>query len=51
MMLSLLETVLVMYLMGKDSASQDNETDGDQSLSEGCYKQGRAKEGETHCKK
>ncbi|XP_041830762.1 5-hydroxytryptamine receptor 3A-like [Melanotaenia boesemani] len=35
MMLSLLETILVMYLTGKDS--QDNETDGDQSL-ESCNK-------------
>ncbi|XP_037611750.1 5-hydroxytryptamine receptor 3A-like [Sebastes umbrosus] len=34
MMLSLLETILVMYLMEKDSASQDNEAAKDQSLSE-----------------
>ncbi|XP_040885393.1 5-hydroxytryptamine receptor 3A-like [Toxotes jaculatrix] len=31
MMLSLLETIVVMYLMEKDSESQDNETDKDQS--------------------
>ncbi len=36
MMLSLLETILVMYLIRKDSTSQDDETDGDQSLSEDC---------------
>ncbi|XP_044033745.1 5-hydroxytryptamine receptor 3A-like isoform X2 [Siniperca chuatsi] len=41
MMLSLLETILVMYLMEKDSASQDNEADKDQSLSEDCNKQGK----------
>ncbi|XP_037611649.1 5-hydroxytryptamine receptor 3A-like isoform X1 [Sebastes umbrosus] len=34
MMLSLLETILVMYLMEKDSESQDNEAAKDQSLSE-----------------
>ncbi|KAM8836392.1 5-hydroxytryptamine receptor 3A-like [Spinachia spinachia] len=34
MMLSLLETILVMYLMGKDS--QDNEADKNQSQSEDC---------------
>uniref|UniRef100_UPI0037E7091E 5-hydroxytryptamine receptor 3A-like n=1 Tax=Semicossyphus pulcher TaxID=241346 RepID=UPI0037E7091E len=33
MMLSLLETILVMFLMEKDSASQDNEEDKDQGLS------------------
>ncbi|XP_054482952.1 5-hydroxytryptamine receptor 3C-like, partial [Anoplopoma fimbria] len=36
MMLSLLETMLVTYLMDKDSASQDNEVDKDQRLSEEC---------------
>ncbi|XP_050922509.1 5-hydroxytryptamine receptor 3A-like [Lates calcarifer] len=36
MMLSLLETILVMYLIEKDSASQDNETDRGQTLSEDC---------------
>ncbi|XP_045923927.1 5-hydroxytryptamine receptor 3A-like isoform X2 [Micropterus dolomieu] len=36
MMLSLLETILVMHLMDKDSASQDNEANKDQSLSEDC---------------
>ncbi|KAL6094617.1 uncharacterized protein ACO6RY_15989 [Pungitius sinensis] len=36
MMLSLLETILVMYLMGKDFPSQDNEADTNQSLSEDC---------------
>ncbi|XP_044035404.1 5-hydroxytryptamine receptor 3A-like [Siniperca chuatsi] len=41
MMLSLLETILVMYLMEKDLASQDNEADKDQSLSEDCNKQGK----------
>ncbi|XP_078136076.1 5-hydroxytryptamine receptor 3A-like [Sander vitreus] len=41
MMLSLLETILVMHLMEKDSASQDNEADKDQSLSEDCNKQGK----------
>ncbi|XP_031171639.1 5-hydroxytryptamine receptor 3A-like [Sander lucioperca] len=57
MMLSLLETILVMYLMEKDSASQDNEADKDQSLSEDCNKQGKVSfhnhDGEmkkwTHC--
>ncbi len=38
MMLSLLETILVMYLVGKDSASQDG-TDSDQNLGEDCNKQ------------
>ncbi|XP_038592497.1 5-hydroxytryptamine receptor 3A-like [Micropterus salmoides] len=36
MMLSLLETILVMHLMDKDSVSQDNKADRDQSLSEDC---------------
>ncbi|KAI3365101.1 hypothetical protein L3Q82_010211 [Scortum barcoo] len=36
MMLSLLETVLVMYLIKKDSISEDDEVDGDQSQSEDC---------------
>ncbi|XP_063338377.1 5-hydroxytryptamine receptor 3A-like [Pelmatolapia mariae] len=34
MLLSLLETILVMHLLDKDSAAQDNETDGIQNLSE-----------------
>ncbi|XP_026207671.1 5-hydroxytryptamine receptor 3A-like [Anabas testudineus] len=34
MMLSLLETIVVMYLMEKDSSSEDNEANGDQDLSE-----------------
>jgi len=34
MMLSLLETILVMYLMEKDSASQEDETDINQSVGE-----------------
>ncbi|XP_069576051.1 5-hydroxytryptamine receptor 3A-like [Brachyistius frenatus] len=34
MLLSLLETIVVMYLINKDSASQENETDGDRSLRE-----------------
>lgn len=51
MMLSLLETILVMYLMGKDSASQDNEAGKDQSLREDCNKQGKAKGGEFNCNK
>ncbi|XP_076616555.1 5-hydroxytryptamine receptor 3A-like [Chaetodon auriga] len=38
MMLSLLETIFVIYLIEKDSASQDNEAEGD---SEGCKKQGK----------
>ncbi|XP_035525071.1 5-hydroxytryptamine receptor 3A-like [Morone saxatilis] len=36
MMLSLLETIVVMNLRGRDSASQNNEADKDQSLSEDC---------------
>ncbi|XP_018526672.2 5-hydroxytryptamine receptor 3A-like [Lates calcarifer] len=42
MMLSLLETIFVMYLMEKDSASQDNETNEDRSTSEDCNQQGKA---------
>ncbi|KAK2820596.1 hypothetical protein Q5P01_023555 [Channa striata] len=38
MMLSLFETIFVMYLMEKDSASESTETAGDQSLSESCDK-------------
>ncbi|XP_033182729.1 5-hydroxytryptamine receptor 3A-like [Anabas testudineus] len=34
MMLSLLETIVVMYLLEKDSSSEDNEANGDQDLSE-----------------
>ncbi|XP_038592496.1 5-hydroxytryptamine receptor 3A-like [Micropterus salmoides] len=44
MMLSLLETILVMNLMEKDSVSQDNEADRDQSLSE----DGGDKHGKVH---
>ncbi|XP_045925189.1 5-hydroxytryptamine receptor 3A-like isoform X1 [Micropterus dolomieu] len=40
MLLSLLETILVMHLMEKDS--QDDEADKDQSLSEDCNKQSKA---------
>ncbi|XP_076615815.1 5-hydroxytryptamine receptor 3A-like [Chaetodon auriga] len=36
MLLSLLETILVMYLIEKDSASQDNKEDENHSLSEDC---------------
>ncbi|XP_042364142.1 5-hydroxytryptamine receptor 3A-like [Plectropomus leopardus] len=36
MMLSLMETIVVMYLMEKDSASQDSEADKDHSWSEDC---------------
>lgn len=36
MLLSLMETIVVMHLLGKDSESQDNEADKDQSLSEDC---------------
>uniref|UniRef100_A0A4W6DEZ1 Neurotransmitter-gated ion-channel transmembrane domain-containing protein n=1 Tax=Lates calcarifer TaxID=8187 RepID=A0A4W6DEZ1_LATCA len=38
----LLETIFVMYLMEKDSASQDNETNEDRSTSEDCNQQGKA---------
>ncbi|XP_049420325.1 5-hydroxytryptamine receptor 3A-like [Epinephelus fuscoguttatus] len=42
MLLSLLETILVMYLIEKDFASQDNNGDKEQSLSEDCGdKQGK----------
>ncbi|XP_047465705.1 5-hydroxytryptamine receptor 3A-like [Mugil cephalus] len=34
MLLSVLETILVMYLIEKDSESQDNETDREQTLNE-----------------
>ncbi|XP_058477480.1 5-hydroxytryptamine receptor 3A-like isoform X2 [Solea solea] len=36
MMLSLLETILVMYLMEKDNAPQDDQTDKDHKQSEAC---------------
>ncbi|XP_030611548.1 LOW QUALITY PROTEIN: 5-hydroxytryptamine receptor 3A-like [Archocentrus centrarchus] len=36
LLLSLLETILVMFLIEKDSAAQENKTDGDQSLAETC---------------
>ncbi|XP_074522590.1 neuronal acetylcholine receptor subunit alpha-2-like [Halichoeres trimaculatus] len=39
MMLSLLETILMMYLMEKDNVSQDKEADKDQSLGEDCRDQ------------
>ncbi|XP_039472710.1 5-hydroxytryptamine receptor 3A-like [Oreochromis aureus] len=43
MLLSLLETILVMYLIEKDSTAQHNETNGDQSLTEKCGdKQGKS---------
>ncbi|XP_031171418.2 5-hydroxytryptamine receptor 3A-like [Sander lucioperca] len=42
MLLSLLETILVMHLMEKDSACQDNDADKDQSLHEDCNKQRKA---------
>ncbi|XP_078136078.1 5-hydroxytryptamine receptor 3A-like [Sander vitreus] len=42
MLLSLLETIVVMHLMEKDSAYQDNDADKDQSLSEDCNKQRKA---------
>ncbi|XP_045925170.1 5-hydroxytryptamine receptor 3A-like [Micropterus dolomieu] len=48
MMLSLLETILVMHLMEKDSASDDSKADRDRSSSEDC----RDKQDEkkwTHC--
>ncbi|XP_049916744.1 5-hydroxytryptamine receptor 3A-like [Epinephelus moara] len=42
-LLSLLETILVMYLIEKDSESKDNEEDENQSLSKECGdKQGKA---------
>ncbi|XP_053197012.1 5-hydroxytryptamine receptor 3A-like [Scomber japonicus] len=44
MLLSLLETIVVMYLMEKDSESRDNEADRDQSVNEDCGdKHGKAK--------
>lgn len=46
MMLSLLETILVMYLIGKDS--QDNKAKKDQSLTDETNKQGKAKRGESN---
>ncbi|XP_056222306.1 5-hydroxytryptamine receptor 3A-like [Seriola aureovittata] len=42
MMLSLVETIFIMYLLEKDSASRESETDKDQSSSEDCNKQGNA---------
>ncbi|KAL3967954.1 NLR family CARD domain-containing protein 3 [Sarotherodon galilaeus] len=42
MMLSLLDTILVMYLMEKDSTSEETEPKRDQSLTEDCTKQGKA---------
>ncbi|XP_029978008.1 5-hydroxytryptamine receptor 3A-like [Sphaeramia orbicularis] len=36
MLLSLLETIVVMYLIDKDSESQDKEVERDQSLNENC---------------
>ncbi|KAF1373667.1 hypothetical protein PFLUV_G00241330 [Perca fluviatilis] len=42
MLLSLLETIVVMHLMEKDSACEDNDADKDQSLSEDCNKQRKA---------
>ncbi|XP_067432263.1 5-hydroxytryptamine receptor 3A-like [Thunnus thynnus] len=36
MLVSLLETIVVMYLMEKDSESRDNKADRDQSLTEDC---------------
>ncbi|XP_062298245.1 5-hydroxytryptamine receptor 3A-like [Scomber scombrus] len=42
MLLSLVETIFVMYLMEKDQASQDKKADRDQCLSEDCgEKQGK----------
>lgn len=40
MLLSLLETIFVMYLMERDS--QDNEANGDQSGIEDCNRQDKA---------
>ncbi|TDG97857.1 hypothetical protein EPR50_G00212020 [Perca flavescens] len=42
MLLSLLETIVVMHLMEKDSACEDNDAHKDQSLSEDCNKQRKA---------
>ena len=52
MLLSLLETIFVMYLIEKDSASQDDEAHKDGSRREDSNKQGKANfhnchEGET----
>ncbi|XP_042364261.1 5-hydroxytryptamine receptor 3A-like [Plectropomus leopardus] len=41
MLLSLLETIFVMHLMEKDSASQENEANIDQSGSKDCNKQSK----------
>ncbi|XP_038551093.1 5-hydroxytryptamine receptor 3A-like [Micropterus salmoides] len=51
MMLSLLETILVMNLKEKDSESQDKKADREQSLSEDCNKHSNWREGHkwTHC--
>lgn len=35
MLLSLLETIVVMYLIERDSVSQDNEADGGRSTTDG----------------
>ncbi|XP_047465579.1 5-hydroxytryptamine receptor 3A-like [Mugil cephalus] len=42
MLLSLLETILVLHLIEKDSASQDNEIETDRNLREDCNKQDKA---------
>ncbi|TKS89827.1 5-hydroxytryptamine receptor 3A [Collichthys lucidus] len=42
MLLSLLETILVMFLMAKDCASQDNEVDRDQSRGEECTRHNKS---------
>ncbi|XP_067345193.1 uncharacterized protein [Channa argus] len=42
MMLSLFETIFVMYLMEKDSASDGNEAEGDQRATESGNNQGKA---------
>ncbi|XP_026207666.1 5-hydroxytryptamine receptor 3A-like [Anabas testudineus] len=41
MMLSLLETILVMYLMEQDHTAEDNEADKDPSPSDDCTTQGK----------
>jgi len=47
-MISLLETILVMYLIEKDSASKEKKADNNHSLSEDCGdKQGNYDGGET----
>lgn len=48
MMLSLLETILMMYLIRKDSQSQDNKAKKDQSLTVETNKKGQAKGGENN---